>query len=333
MAISLLATAAAASLLGGCGHSGGGLANTGLGIFNRKPPEVQMSAAEAFEATTKWGAAYNKDPKNARNALGYAASLRALGNNQRAAEVLQTAYLANPNDGQLAAELGRAALETGQVGLAGKALKTAEDKGIEDWKTLSAQGTLAAKAGDHAKAQKYFQAALKKKPDSSSVINNLALSYALDGKAKQAEKLLRTAADNGHDDKRLRQNLALVLGVQGKYDEAREVAAVDVGESQAKKSMAYLKNMLSNSTAVASAEPQTPSRDDGDWSPFGPSVASAPAAHVVTAAAQPQTRQVPIVRMVRPVDEIVSEPPKVAQATPVTPGMSTFAKSSPATAR
>ena len=163
-----------------------------------------MSAAEAFEATTKWGAAYNKDPKNARNALGYAASLRALGNNQRAAEVLQTAYLANPNDGQLAAELGRAALETGQVGLAGKALKTAEDKGIEDWKTLSAQGTLAAKAGDHAKAQKYFQAALKKKPDSSSVINNLALSYALDGKAKQAEKLLRTAADNGHDDKRLR---------------------------------------------------------------------------------------------------------------------------------
>lgn len=330
MVIALLATSAATALLGGCGHAGGGLsggiANGGLGLFKKKPPEVQMTAAEAFEATTKWNDAYNKDTTNPRNALGYAASLRALGNKKRAFEVLQTAYAANPDNPELAAEMGKVALENGQVRVASKALQTAEEKGVTDWKTLSAQGTLAAKRGDHAKAQKYFQAALRQKPDSTSVINNLALSYALDGKAKQAETLLRKAEKQGHSDKRLRQNLALVLGVQGKYNEATDVAAVDVGESQAKQSVAYLKNMLSKPTAVASAEPQAPAQADQGWSPFGPSAPAKPAAPALASASPLQARPMPTVQMVKPVEEVISAPPKVAQAS--SPGTSTFSKSS-----
>jgi Flp pilus assembly protein TadD len=335
MAIALLATSAMAALLGGCGHAGegigagigsGGLASSGLGLFKKKPPEVQMTAAEAFEATTKWNDAYNKDTTNPRNALGYAASLRALGNKKRAFEVLQTAYAANPDNAELAAEIGKVALETGQVSVANKALRTAAEKGVKDWKTLSAQGTLAAKSGDHATAQKYYQAALKQKPDSTSVINNLALSYALDGKAKQAEALLRKAEKDGHSDKRLRQNLALVLGVQGKYNEAKDVAAVDVGETQANRSVAYLKNMLSKPTAVAAAEPEAPVQPEQGWSPFGKNVAAKPAAPVVAAARQPQAGPVPVVQMVKPVEEVVSAPPKVAQAS--SPGTSTFSKSS-----
>ncbi|BAQ16205.1 tetratricopeptide repeat protein [Methyloceanibacter caenitepidi] len=330
MLIALLATSAAAVLLGGCGHSGGGLggglANGGLGLFKKKPPEVQMTAAEAFEATTKWNDAYNKDPTNARNALGYSAALRALGNKKRAFEVLQTAYAANPNNPELAAEIGKVALETGQVSVATKALQTAEEKGVKDWKTLSAQGTLAAKSGDHAKAQQYYQAALRQKPDSTSVINNLALSYALDGKAKQAEALLRKAEKEGHSDKRLRQNLALVLGVQGKYNEAKDVAAVDVGETQAKRSVAYLKNMLSKPTTVAAAEPEAPAQSDQGWSPFGSTAPSKTAAPAVAAASHQQARPLPTVQMVKPVEEVISAPPKVAQAS--SPGTSTFSKSS-----
>ena len=305
---------------------GGGLASSGLGLFKKKPPEVQMTAAEAFEATTKWNDAYNKDTTNARNALGYSAALRTLGNKKRAFEVLQTAYAANPNNPELAAEIGKVALETGQVSVATKALQTAEEKGVKDWKTLSAQGTLAAKRGDHAKAQQYYQAALRQKPDSTSVINNLALSYTLDGKAKQAETLLRKAEKDGRSDKRLRQNLALVLGVQGKYNEAKDVAAVDVGETQAKRSVAYLKNMLSKPTAVAAAEPQAPAQADQGWSPFGPSAPAKPAAPAVAAASPPQARPLPTVQMVKPVEEVVSAPPKVAQAS--SPGTSTFSKSS-----
>ena len=100
--------------------------------------------------------------------------------------------------------------------------------------------------------------------------NNLALSYALDGKADKAEQLLRTAVASGYDDKRVRQNLALVLGVQGKFDEARKIASSDLPEADAKANMAYLKNMLSAPTNVASLGP-----DDGaeevegaEWEPY-----------------------------------------------------------------
>ncbi|MDJ0513507.1 MAG: tetratricopeptide repeat protein [Methyloceanibacter sp.] len=333
MALALLATSAATALLGGCGHAGGigngmsgGIATSGLGIFKRKPPEVQMTAAEAFEATTKWNDAYNKDTTNPRNALGYAASLRALGNKKRAFEVLQTAYAANPNNPELAAEIGKVALETGQVNVASKALKTAADKGVSDWKTLSAQGTLAAKSGDHATAQRYYQAALQRKPDSTSVINNLALSYTLDGKPKKAETLLRKAEKDGHSDKRLRQNLALVLGVQGKYNEAKDVAAVDVGETQANKSVAYLKNMLSKPSSVAAAQPAAPAPADQGWSSFGTTAAPKAAAPAVAAANPKPARPMPVVQMVKPVDEVISAPPKVAEAS--APGTSTFVKSS-----
>jgi hypothetical protein len=85
-----------------------------------------------------------------------------------------------------------------------------------------------------------------------------------------AEQLLRTAVASGSNDKRVRQNLALVLGVQGKFDEARKIASSDLPEADAKANMAYLKNMLSAPTNVASLGP-----DDGaeevegaEWEPY-----------------------------------------------------------------
>ena len=313
MVLALLATAAVAPLLGACGQTAGG------GLFSRGPAEVQMTAADAAKATSQWAVAYAKNPKDPEMALGYAKSLRAIGNKNRSLEILKTAYRANPQDGQVAAELGRVALEAGRVDIASQALRSAESQGVTDWKTLSAQGTLHAKKGEHEDAQKYFLAALEKKPDSVSVINNLALSYALDGKAEESEALLRKAAASGQDDQRIRQNLALVLGVQGKFDEARQVAAVDMTETQARSSMSYLRNMLAKPTAVASAEPK-PQPSGEDWSPFGMSDPAEETAPVEMASAKaPTNREMPKVQMVKPVDEIVESPAKVAQAKPVKP--------------
>jgi Flp pilus assembly protein TadD len=298
MMLALLATTAAASLLGACGHGG-----TGLFSRNSAPAEVQMTAGEAAKATSQWALAYAKDPDDPKMALGYAKSLRALGSKDRSFDILSKAYRANPSNGQVAAEFGRVALETGRTNVASKALETASSQGVSDWKTLSAQGTLYAKKGEHAKAQEYYLAALEKQPDAPSVINNLALSYALDGKAPESEALLRKAAENGHDDKRIRQNLALVLGVQGKFNEAREVASVDMDAAQAKSSMSYLRNMMAKPTQVAAKS--KPQESAEDWSPFG---TSAP-----TAAAAPK-REIPKVTMVQPVDEVVESPSKVAKA-------------------
>ncbi len=273
LALILLATTAAAALLGGCSSTDRLFSKLGASSSD----EVQLSAEDAAGAVSQWGAAYLKNPQDPRMALGYAKSLKAIGSRDRALEVLKTAYQANTSNGEIAAELGRLALDMGQIDIATVALKSAEAQGMRDWKTLSAQGTLHAKKGEYAEAQQYFLAALQVEPDAVSVTNNLALAYALDGKADKSEELLRKAVASGHEDKRVRQNLALVLGLQGKFDEARQIASVDMTEQEAKSSMTYLHNMLSSPTrsrlgqghgrkrsGLAAAQP----KGGDDWQPY-----------------------------------------------------------------
>ena len=231
--------------------------------------------------------------------LGYAAALKTIGSRDKALEILTAGYRANQNNGEIAAELGRLALDMGRLDIAQQTLKVAETQGVKDWKTLSAQGTLRAKQGQHAEAQQYYLAALEVQPDAVSVINNLALSYALDGKPNKAEELLRKAVASGTDDKRVRQNLALVLGLQGKFDEARRVASADMTEQEAKSNMTYLRNMLSNPTQFAAAKSGGANDVGGDnWEPF----AENDAASSKTAAAAPVAT--PKVRMVKASQEI-----------------------------
>ncbi len=286
LAIALLATTAVAALSGGCAMTGsrGGPAGD----------VAQMSAGEAATATSQWATAYAKNPQDPKMALGYARALRAIGSRDKAIEVLTASYQASPTNGELAAELGRLALDAGRLDIATATLKTAEAQGVRDWKTLSAQGTLRAKQGNHAEAQQYYLAALQVQPDAVSVINNLALSYALDGKAKKSEDLLRSAVASGHEDKRVRQNLALVLGLQGKFGEARQVASADMNPTQASASMSYLKNMLASQNQVAARDD---SGGDDDWQPFGPdATAEAPTpTPVKTAAAQPVAPKMQVV--------------------------------------
>lgn len=310
MVFALLATTAAAALLGACTQTDK--------LFSRSSAasEVKMTAHEAAGATARWAVAYAKNPKDPQMALGYAKALRATGAKDRALQILKTAYRADPSNGHVAAELGRVALEAGRMDIAAHALKSAESQGITDWKTLSAQGTLHAKKGEHDQAQKYYLAALEKNPDAASVTNNLALSYALDGKATESEALLRQAAASGQNEKRIRQNLALVLGIQGKFDEAREVASVDMSEAQAKSSMSYLRNMLDEPTQVAEATPKAaPSAHASaeDWSPFASNVPAAAQKPIQTAAKTAPAPQLPKVQIVKPVVE-VEAPDQIAQA-------------------
>lgn len=306
MALALLASTALAALLGGC-------TQTGL-PFARNSEESKLSATDAVGAIAQWSAAYNKNPQDPKMVLGYAAALKAIGARDKALEILTTGYRANQNEGAIAAELGRLALDMGRLDIAQQTLKVAETQGVKDWKTLSAQGTLRAKQGRHAEAQQYYLAALQEQPEAISVINNLALSYALDGKAKESEELLRKAVASGHDDKRVRQNLALVLGLQGKFDEARKVASLDMTDQEAKSNMTYLRNMLANPAQFAAA---TPGGSDGpagdDWQPFDAANAKGAAASK-SAAATPT----PKMQVVKAAEEVeapsVAKPVKAAQA-------------------
>ncbi|HXG78126.1 MAG TPA: tetratricopeptide repeat protein [Methyloceanibacter sp.] len=286
VALALLATTAVAVLLGGCSQAGG--------LFSREP---KLAAADSIGAISQWSAAYAKKPNDPKMALGYAKALKAIGSRDRALEVLTAGYRANPTHGELAAELGRLALDMGRLDIATQTLKVAEAQGVRDWRTLSAQGTLRARQGQHAEAQQYFLAALQEEPDAVPVINNLALSYALDGKPERAEELLRKAVASGHEDKRVRQNLALVLGLQGKFEEARQIASVDIGERDANMNIAYLRNMVSNSSQVATAAPE---ESDNDWTPFAanetPGTAAIGKTAATTAANPPAAAKVQVVK-------------------------------------
>ena len=302
MALALLATAALAALLGGC---------TQTGLPFSRSEEPKLSATDAIGAIAQWSAAYNKNPQDPKLVLGYAAALKNIGSRDKALEILTAGYRANQNNGEIAAELGRLALDMNRLDIAQQTLKVAETQGVKDWKTLSAQGTLRAKQGRHAEAQQYFLAALEVQPDAVSVINNLALSYALDGNPNKSEELLRKAVASGHEDKRVRQNLALVLGLQGKFDEARQVAAADMTEQEAKASTTYLRNMLSNQTQFAAAKSDG-ANDVGsdDWEPFAANHAPSSKTATATPVATPK------VRMVKAAEEI--EAPSVAN--PATAG-------------
>jgi Flp pilus assembly protein TadD len=308
--LALVATAAAGLLVSGCG--------TTEGLFSRRslPQEnVQMSASQAVTATQEWAAAYAKNPEDPRNAIGYARTLKALGSDDKALEILKTAFQASPTNGDLAAELGRLALERDHLEIAKPALELADQQGIRDWKTLSALGTLRAKEGQHDQAQRYYLAALENQPDALSVLNNLALSYMLDGKAQNAEELLRKAVSSGHDEKRIRQNLALALGLQGKFAEARQYASADMSDADVKANMAYLRNMVSNSTQLAAAKPEPPHDDASsadEWQPFASNSTSNEAPLQMVAAKPEPTAKV---EMIKPVDSVEKPASKRAAST------------------
>jgi Flp pilus assembly protein TadD len=321
IALALLATTALATALGGCNQSG---------PFSRFSSEPKLAAPDAIGAIAQWSTAYAKNPQDPKTALGYANALKTIGSRDRALDVLTAAYRANQDNGEIAAELGRLALDMNRLDIAQQTLKVAETQGVKDWKTLSAQGTLRAKRGQHAEAQQYFLAALQEQPDAVSVINNLALSYALDGKADKSEELLRKAVAGGQGDKRVRQNLAMVLGLQGKFEEARQVAAVDMTEQEAKSSMAYMRNMLANPTQFAAAKPGTDDSGD-DWQPYAAN--DAPAAKTV-AAAPAAAPKMQVVKATEQVEAPAAPPKQKVAGTPklITPVTATPAQVKAATA-
>jgi Flp pilus assembly protein TadD len=344
--LALLASVAAAALLGGC--TTGPL--MGDSESARAPGAERLAAGtdpEGAAATAQWAAAYLRHPQDPRMALGYARALKAIGSKDQAMEVLKVSYQTSPS-GEVASELGRLALDMGRLDIAKATLQMAESQGVHDWKTLSAQGTLRAKQGQHAEAQQYFLAALELEPNAVSVTNNLALSYALDNKADRAEELLRKAMATGPEDKRIRQNLALVLGLQGKYEEARQLASIDIPAADAKANMAYLRNMLTKPTAMASLAADGPDEVDAvpgaagqDWEPFAantPAKGAKPVASAAAVQAKPTAKAVhvaqapqatPVAQDPQPAAAPAATSARVATLLPGESGSSTVAKSSP----
>jgi Flp pilus assembly protein TadD len=235
----LAAVALAALLLTGCAS---------------KPPETTgsiavqtgpLNEADIQKALTYWGERHARDGKDKAIALNYAAALRRANQTPRAIEVIQAAIIANPNDKQLMAALGKALASNGEFERALKVIQQAQTRDKPDWGLLSAQAAILDQLGRYDDARRLYTQALALAPNEPSVLSNLGMSHLLSGNLPEAEKVLRTAIALPGGDSRIRQNLALVVGLQGRFDEAEKIAGAELSPDQAAANIAYLRSMLS----------------------------------------------------------------------------------------
>jgi Flp pilus assembly protein TadD len=220
------------------------------------PPQ---SEAEAKGMVANWGERYRANPKDAAAAINYANGLRATGQRQQAAAVLEQATIQNPNNSEVLGAYGRALADVGNYQQALDVLSRAHTPDRPDWRILSVQGAVLDQMGRHDEAQRYYATALKIVPDEPSVLSNLGLSYALSKDLVRAEMTLRRALSRPKADSKVRQNLALVIGLQGRFAEAESMARADLPPEIAASNVSYLRQMLAqqNQMQIPPAKPHS----------------------------------------------------------------------------
>jgi len=216
------------------------------------------SRSELDKAIAYWGDEHKKKPADVKVALAYAKNLKAGGHKEQAYSILQGAAVIHGDNKELASEMGRLAIEFGQIGMAEKLLSMADDPLKPDWRILSARGTVLAKQNKFAESIPVFERALALAPNQPSVLNNLAMAHAASGEPAKAEEILRRAA-TGSGDPKIRQNLALVLGLQGRHDEARTATANVVPIAVASADADYVRRMVKATPVPAPGQQVAPS--------------------------------------------------------------------------
>lgn len=191
-----------------------------------------------------WAEQHDLNPGDREAAVEFVRVLRALGNDQRAAEVARQSMALYPDDPDLLYLYGVSLTTSGRGGAAIEPLSRARAARPGDWRIANALGVAYEVAGLSEEARNRFREALSVAPGEASILSNLALSYAMNGEAEHAERMLREAIAQPGAGAQVRQNLALVIALQGRFDEAERLARTDVSEETAEANMAYVRSML-----------------------------------------------------------------------------------------
>ncbi len=209
-----------------------------------QPAPALTSESDWRREAESTGERFRSNPRDVEAAIRYARALRATGQRQQAAAVLEKASIQNPDSKAILGAYGRALADVGNFTQALDVLSRAHTPDQPDWRILSVQGAVLDQMGRHEEAQRHYASALRIVPEEPSVLSNLGLSYALSKKLADAEATLRRASTKAKTDKRVRQNLALVVGLQGRFAEAETIARADLPPAEAAANVAYLKRML-----------------------------------------------------------------------------------------
>jgi Flp pilus assembly protein TadD len=205
---------------------------------------ASADSGDMHRTAEAWGERYKTNQRDPETAMGYARSLRAIGQRAQAVAVLEQASIVNPKNNALLGAYGRALADAGAFKQALDVLSRAHSPDQPDWRILSVQGAVLDQMGQHKEAQRYYNTALRIVPNEPLVLSNLGLSYALAKDLARAEETLRKAAAKPPVDPRVRQNLALVVGLRGRFAEAETIAKADLPPAEAAANVAYLKQML-----------------------------------------------------------------------------------------
>lgn len=157
---------------------------------------------------------YDANPGDKAVSIAYGGALRARGQFQQAAAVLQRASIVNVGDKEVAAAYGRALGDVGRFDEAMRVLSQAHSADRPDWRVLSSQGVVSDQMGQHSRAREFYAEALKIVPDNPSVLSNLGLSYLLTRDIAKAEEMLARAASMANADPRIAANLTMVRGLR-----------------------------------------------------------------------------------------------------------------------
>lgn len=223
--------------------------STTASIADSGKPVESMTATELAEATRKYGAAYEKNPKDRTVGLNYANVLRMTGRNTQSLAVMQQMAIAYPSDREILAAYGKAQAGAGQLEEALTTIRRAQTPDMPDWRLVSAEGAVLDQLGRAPEARRRYNDALQIQPNEPSVLSNLGMSYLLTGDLKTAESYLRAAMAQPTADSRVRQNYSLVIGLQGRFAEAEKIARQELSPQQADANVAYLRSMLSQQNA------------------------------------------------------------------------------------
>jgi len=222
-------------LVAGCA---GGMSDAGVTAAVEPTLRAAAMTAEASGdyqgAAQHWRTLFQAHPDDKGVAVSLARALRAGGQPQQGADIMQLSLARLGRDGDFLAELGKDYLADQRLGLALKALDEARALHPNRWDVPSATGVCYDLQGRYDESGAAYAAALALSPDNPQVLNNLGLSQALAGKLDDGIATLRRANEQPGGGVQVRQNLAMLLALKGDPAAAERLASHDLPPDMAR---------------------------------------------------------------------------------------------------
>ncbi len=209
-----------------------------------QPDFAGQSAEQSASTLAQLAGRYKARPNDKPTIIYYAAALRAAGQPDQAARVLEAGLAIYKNDVDLKVAYAKALAAAGRFDQAGNVIDEAIDPTVPDWNALLVKGAILDQSGRNQEARAIYAQALLIAPNEASLEANLGLSYAMTNDLVQAETHLRKAVGMRGATSQIRQNLALVVCLQGRLQECEAMFAKELPPDQVAANMAYVRALL-----------------------------------------------------------------------------------------